>query len=66
MNKIKALFVGLNTVDIQFIVKSFPKANTKTKAHSNEISAGGPATNASVASAVVLYEAFRQRHYGNG
>lgn len=47
----KALFVGLNTVDVQFFVQRFPQSNTKTKAKNNEISAGGPATNASIAAA---------------
>lgn len=47
----KALFVGLNTVDMQFFVDGFPKANTKTKAHRNEVAAGGPATNAAIACA---------------
>lgn len=46
--QVKALFVGLNTVDLQFFVKGYPEANTKTKAHRNEVAAGGPATNASL------------------
>lgn len=46
---VKILFVGLNTIDLQFLVTTFPKANTKTKAHRNEIAAGGPATNAAIA-----------------
>jgi sugar/nucleoside kinase (ribokinase family) len=49
--KVKALFVGLNTVDIQFFVKGYPKSNTKTKARKNEIATGGPATNASITAA---------------
>jgi sugar/nucleoside kinase (ribokinase family) len=48
-NKEKALFVGLNTVDVQFFVQKYPQSNTKTKTDNNEISAGGPATNASIA-----------------
>lgn len=49
--KVRALFVGLNTVDIQFFVNGYPKSNTKTKASKNEITAGGPATNASLTAA---------------
>jgi len=48
-NKVKALFVGLNTIDLQFFVQGYPMANTKTKASKNEITAGGPATNAAIA-----------------
>ena len=51
--KVKALFVGLNTVDLQFFVQGFPKINTKSKAHKNEIAAGGPATNAAIAASVL-------------
>jgi len=48
MKPVKALFVGLNTVDLQFFVEGYPEANSKTKAHRNEIAAGGPATNAAI------------------
>lgn len=51
--KAKALFVGLNTVDVQFFVRQFPKSNTKTKVENSEIASGGPATNASIAAAVL-------------
>jgi sugar/nucleoside kinase (ribokinase family) len=51
--EIKTLFVGLNTVDMQFFVDGFPKSNSKTKANGNEITAGGPATNAAIASALL-------------
>ncbi len=51
--KAKALFVGLNTVDVQFFVQQFPKSNTKTKVENSEIASGGPATNASIAAAVL-------------
>ena len=47
------LFVGLNTVDLQFFIHGFPESNSKTKAHKNEISAGGPATNAAIIAAVL-------------
>lgn len=49
--KIKLLFVGLNTIDIQFFVDAFPKPNTKTKAQNNEVAIGGPATNAAITAA---------------
>jgi sugar/nucleoside kinase (ribokinase family) len=51
MDKRKLLFVGLNTIDLQFLVNRFPKSNTKTKALKNEICVGGPATNAAIACA---------------
>lgn len=44
----KALFVGLNTIDLQFFVDGFPNENTKTKVKRNEISPGGPALNAAI------------------
>lgn len=47
----KILFVGLNTIDLQFLVNEFPAHNTKTKAEQNEIYVGGPATNAAIACA---------------
>jgi sugar/nucleoside kinase (ribokinase family) len=45
----KGIFVGLATVDIVYRVDSFPGANSKVTARSQEIFAGGPATNASIA-----------------
>ena len=47
----RILFVGLNTVDLQFFVNHYPESNTKTKAEHNEVMAGGPATNAAIACA---------------
>lgn len=44
----KILFIGLNTIDLQFIVPDYPLANTKTKAQHSEIHTGGPATNAAI------------------
>jgi sugar/nucleoside kinase (ribokinase family) len=44
----KILFVGLNTVDLQFVIQQYPKVNTKSKAQHSEIHTGGPATNAAV------------------
>lgn len=49
--QVRALFIGLNTVDMQFFVEGFPEENSKTKAHNNEVSSGGPATNAAIACA---------------
>ncbi len=51
MDERKILFVGLNTIDLQFLVDRFPESNTKTKALQNEICLGGPATNAAIACA---------------
>lgn len=42
------LFIGLSTIDLQFLVKAYPLENSKVKAHGNTISAGGPATNAAI------------------
>jgi sugar/nucleoside kinase (ribokinase family) len=44
----KSLFVGLNVIDIQFLVNTYPPSNTKTKAIKNDIYTGGPATNAAI------------------
>lgn len=52
----KILFVGLNTIDLQFLVDQFPESNTKTKALQNEICIGGPATNAAIACAFLNNE----------
>ncbi|MBN2348267.1 MAG: hypothetical protein JXJ22_05490 [Bacteroidales bacterium] len=46
---IKALFSGLNTIDLQFLVKEYPESNTKSKALKNGVYTGGPATNAAIA-----------------
>jgi sugar/nucleoside kinase (ribokinase family) len=45
------LFVGLNTIDLQFEVSAFPQENTKCKALQKEIAVGGPASNAAVTAA---------------
>lgn len=42
------LFVGICTVDIAYVVASFPPANRKITAECQELAAGGPATNAAV------------------
>jgi sugar/nucleoside kinase (ribokinase family) len=47
----KSLFVGLNTIDMQFLVSRYPEPNSKTKAIGKTIHAGGPATNAAIACA---------------
>jgi len=49
MQKLTGLFIGLTTVDIQYIVKKFPETNIKIKSNAPEIFVGGPATNAAVA-----------------
>lgn len=64
-NKVKTLFSGLNTVDLQFFVNSTPKLNTKTKASRNEVAVGGPATNASIACAFLGSEATLITPIGN-
>lgn len=44
-----ALFIGISTIDVVYRVDTFPAANTKIAAASQEIFAGGPATNAAIA-----------------
>ncbi len=44
----KGLFVGLTTLDIQFLMPKYPAPNTKNFSQQTLLSAGGPATNASV------------------
>lgn len=47
----RLLFVGLNTIDLQFLVEHYPEANTKVKASENAVAVGGPATNAAICAA---------------
>ena len=44
-----AVFVGLTTLDIAYLVDSYPAEDTKTKAVDQYLGAGGPAANAAVA-----------------
>ena len=44
----KGLFVGLCTIDSQFLVNKFPSSNSKVKASDYGIYTGGPATNAAI------------------
>jgi sugar/nucleoside kinase (ribokinase family) len=44
----KGLFIGLNTIDIQFLVDKYPGINTKTLVDKSSIYTGGPATNAAI------------------
>jgi sugar/nucleoside kinase (ribokinase family) len=43
------IFVGISTVDVVYGVDEFPAANTKIAARSQDLFAGGPATNAAIA-----------------
>lgn len=45
----KGLFVGLSTVDLVYSLDEFPQANSKAVAGRQDLFAGGPATNASIA-----------------
>ena len=45
----KGLFVGITTVDLQYLVDAFPEVNLKTNSNQFHLSTGGPATNAAVA-----------------
>ena len=42
----KALFVGLATVDLIYTVDEVPRRNQKISVSGQQVSAGGPATNA--------------------
>jgi len=42
------VFVGLSTVDVVYAVEALPEPNSKVVASHQEISAGGPATNAAI------------------
>lgn len=44
----RGLFVGLCTVDLAYLVSRFPSPNRKIAADRQELTAGGPATNAAV------------------
>ncbi len=44
----RGLFVGLATVDMQYLVDAFPERDAKTAAREFQMATGGPATNAAV------------------
>ena len=44
----RGLFVGLATIDILYTLNDFPSENSKVVAQSQQILAGGPATNAAI------------------
>jgi sugar/nucleoside kinase (ribokinase family) len=46
--ELSGLFVGLTTIDIQYLVDTFPALNSKTVAGTFAMSVGGPATNAAI------------------
>jgi sugar/nucleoside kinase (ribokinase family) len=46
--KRRGLFVGLAAVDISYLVESIPRADEKVSVGGQQVSAGGPATNAAV------------------
>lgn len=60
-----ALFLGLNTIDLQFHVNGYPSANSKIKAHRNSIGIGGPATNAAITAAFLGLKAKLVSPVGN-
>lgn len=47
-NNNKFLFMGLNTLDIQYLLDNFPARNLKHRANGIQVYAGGPATNAAI------------------
>ena len=44
----RGLFVGLSTIDLTYHIENLPRRNAKVSASSQEIAAGGPATNAAL------------------
>ncbi len=46
--ELRGLFVGLTTIDIQYLVDTFPASDSKTVAGTFAMSVGGPATNAAI------------------
>lgn len=46
---VKGVFVGLSTIDVVCRVEAFPESNEKITAQSQDVFAGGPATNAAIA-----------------
>lgn len=44
----KALFIGLTTLDIQYFVDEYPSTNVKVKTEAPLLAAGGPAANAAI------------------
>ena len=48
MKQPKGLFIGLNTIDMQFLVEQYPTQNQKAKASDYGLHSGGPATNAAI------------------
>ena len=47
-SKCKALFVGLATIDLSYVVDKIPRRNEKISVSSQEITSGGPAANAAI------------------
>lgn len=48
LKPVKGLFLGLATIDLQYLLESYPAANTKTKAQAFTMQTGGPAANAAM------------------
>ena len=51
---LRGLFGGLTTIDIQYLVNTFPRSNSKTVASQFAMSVGGPATNAAITFAYLV------------
>src|SRR5499433_2898937 len=47
-NSPSALFVGISTLDIAYLVDGYPEQDTKTQAIDQFLGAGGPASNAAI------------------
>ncbi len=63
--ELKGLFVGLTTIDIQYLVDTFPALNSKTVAGTFAMSVGGPATNAAITFAHLGGKSYLMSAIGN-
>lgn len=66
MKQVEGLFVGLSTIDIEYLVETLPTANTKSFSTDFAIHAGGPAYNAAVAFSFLGGEALVLSAVGHG
>ena len=64
--QVEGLFVGLSTIDIEYLVEKIPPANTKAFSTEFAIQAGGPAYNAAVTFAFLGGEAVLLSAVGHG
>lgn len=66
MKQVEGLFVGLSTIDIEYLVEELPPTNTKSFSTEFAIQAGGPAYNAAVTFSFLGGEAVVLSAVGHG